>query len=99
MDERRRVRNEAWSGLVTEVATRPPASLPELLRDCPTLVRRSREAGASARLARQRLAKVLVAVEAQPRDEVQLQLVRAWSGCVDEILALTERLCGMVAAA
>jgi hypothetical protein len=97
MSEVRRARQEAWAGLVDELAT-PPPTMAEVLRERPALARRTREAGASARTARQALAKVLVAVEARPRDTAQLQLVRAWSGCVDEILALTERLCGVVAA-
>ena len=98
MDEQKRLRKEAWSGLVSEVVARPP-TLGELARDCPTLVRRAREARTSATMARQSLARVLVAVEARPIDPVQLQMVRAWSGCVDDILALTDRLCGMVASA
>ena len=99
MDEQKSLRSRAWSGLVDEVSTRPPAKAGELMKECPTLARRTREARVVAKMARQSLAKVLVAAEAKPTDPVQLQLVRAWSGCVDDILALTERLCGMVPAA
>ena len=98
MSEARRARQEAWAGLVDELAT-PPPTMADVLREHPALLSRTRDAGASAQTARQALAKVLKVVEAQPRDSAQLQLVRAWSGCVDEILALTERLCGVVAAA
>ena len=98
MSETQRLRSEAWSGLVDEVAPRA-TSVEEVVRENPTLARRTRDARASAKMARQSLAKVLVAVEATPRDPVELELVRAWSECLDDILALTERLCGVVAAA
>jgi hypothetical protein len=98
MDDARRLRSEAWAGLVEEVAPRTP-SVAEVLREHPSLARRTRDARASAKMARQSLARVAVAVEAAPKDAVQLQLVRAWAGCLDDILALTERLCGIVAAA
>ena len=98
MSETQRLRSEAWAGLVEEVAPRA-ASVEEVVRENPTLARRTCEARASAKMARQSLQKVLLAVEAKPKDSAQLQLVRAWSGCVDDILALTERLCGVVAAA
>jgi hypothetical protein len=98
MDETKRLRSQAWAGLVEEVAPRA-TTVAEVVQEHPSLARRTREARASAKMARQSLAKVLVAVEAKPKDSAQLQLVRAWSGCVDDILELTERLCGMVAAA
>jgi len=98
MDEMGRRRSNAWAGLVEEVVARPK-NLHELMSDCPTLVRRTREARASAKMARQALSKVMEAVEATPRDPVQQQLVKAWSGCVDEILLLTERLCAVAVAA
>src|SRR5688572_13647260 len=98
MDETKRLRSEAWAGLVDQVAPRSTTAA-EVLREHPTVARRTREARASAKMARQTLAKVLVAIEGKPRDPTQLQLMRAWSGCVDDILALTERLCGIVAAA
>lgn len=97
MDEAVKRRSDAWAGLVQEVAKRP-TTLQELVRDCPTLVRRTREARASAKMARQALSKVVAAVEATPRDDAHMQLVRAWSGCVDEILQLTERLCAVAVA-
>jgi hypothetical protein len=98
MSETQRLRSAAWAGLVEEVAPRA-ASVEELVRETPTLARRTREARASAKMARQSLAKVLLAVEAKPKDSAHLQMVRAWTGCVDDILALTERLCAVVAAA
>jgi hypothetical protein len=98
MGEVRRVRQEAWAGLVDELAT-PPPTMAEVLGERPALARCTREAHASAQTARQALANVRAAGAARPRDPAQLQLVRAWSGCVDDILVLTERLCGVVAAA
>ena len=98
MDETKRLRRDAWAGLVDQVAPRPTSSV-EVLREHPTLARRTREARSSAKMARQSLARVRVAVEASPKDPVQLQMVRAWTGCIDDILAITERLCGLVAAA
>ena len=91
------LRKQAWAGLVGEMTARRPTAA-TLLRDQPRLVSRTREARASAGAAREVLASVRRAVEANPRDPVQLQLVRAWASCVDDILALTERLCGTVAA-
>ena len=98
MDESKHLRSQAWAGLVDEVAPRSTTAA-EVLRLHPTVARRSREARASAKMARQSLARVLVAIEAKPKSPDQLRLMRAWSGCVDDILAITERLCGLVAAA
>jgi hypothetical protein len=98
MDETVRRRSQAWAGLVEEVAARP-TTVQELMHDCPTLARRTREARASATMARQALAKVVATIELQPRDATHRQMLRAWSGCVDEILQLTERLCAMAKAA
>jgi hypothetical protein len=97
MDEGKRLRSEAWAGLVEQVA--PRASAAEVLQAHPTVAQSTRQTRASAKMARQSLTKVLVAVEAQPRDPAQLQILRTWASCIDDILALTDRLCGLVAAA
>ena len=97
MDEGKRLRSEAWAGLVDQVA--PRANAAEFLRAHPTVAQRARQTRSSAKMARQSLTKVLTAVEARPRDATQLQMLRAWTSCIDDILALTDRLCGLVAAA
>jgi len=99
MDDAARRRREAWAGLVDEVEARPPTvgDVAFVLRNHPAMVRRTREARASAGMARQALVRVCRVLEERPHDPVQAQLVRAWADCVDEILALTERLCSGLA--
>lgn len=96
MEDVTRVRREAWSGLVDEVTARPATvdDLAGVIRKNPSLLRRTREARASAGMARQALGRVTLALENRPiADPVQAQLVLAWTSCVNDILALTERLC------
>ena len=82
-----------------EVVARPPTAgdVALVLRHRPVLVRRTREARASAGMARQTLVRVCRVLEERPRDPVQVQLVRAWADCIDDVLALTERLCSGLA--
>ena len=61
------------------------------------VVRCTGEARASADMARQALVRACQVLEERPCDPVQMQLIRAWADCVDEILTLTERLCGGLA--
>src|SRR5437867_8173614 len=95
MDGVARLRREAWVGLVDEVVARPPTvgDVALVLRNHPAAVRRTREARASAGMARQALVRVCRVLDERHSDPVQVELVRAWASCVDEILALTERLC------
>lgn len=99
MDDAAALRRQAWAGLVDEVAARPPTAgdVALVLREHPTLARRTREAHASAGMARQALARMKSAPPLA--DPIQEQMLRAWTSCVDEILTLTERLCGGLAAA
>jgi hypothetical protein len=99
MDDVARRRREAWAGLVDEVVTRPPTAgdVASVLRTHPAMVRRTREAGTSAGMARQALVRVCRVLEERPGDPLQTQLLRAWADCVDDILALTERLCSGLA--
>jgi hypothetical protein len=99
MDDAARRRRDAWAGLVDEVVARPPTvgDVASVLRNHPLMVRRTREAGASAGAARQALVRVCRVLEERPGDPIQAQLLRAWADCLDDILALTERLCGVLA--
>jgi hypothetical protein len=99
MDDVARRRLEAWAGLVDEVVARPPTvgDVALVLRNHPAVVRRTREARASAGMARQALVRVCRVLDERPRDPVQAELVRAWADCLDDILALTERLCSGLA--